>query len=217
LSIPKLSPYDIPSLSATNRVDWRPDPARAVLLVHDMQRYFLEKFADLSQSPVAPMVRTIATLRAQCDAVGVPVVYTAQPVDQPAGDRALLNDFWGPGLTDPVHHAAQPVIEALAPKADDVVLTKWRYSAFQRSDLRASMREWNRDQLIICGVYAHIGCMATALEAFMQDVQPFMIIDALGDFSQADHQMAIDYVARRCGVSLTAEQTIRALNAQGAA
>lgn len=210
MSIPSLAPYDMPTGPVANRVNWRPDASRAVLLVHDMQSYFLDKY-DTTQSPIVPLVETIKRVRAQCDAVGVPVFYTAQPTEQPPEDRALLNDFWGPGLTAPAHRAGQPIIDALAPKAGDTVLTKWRYSAFQRSDLRARMRALGRDQIIICGVYAHIGCMSTALEAFMQDVQPFMVIDGVADFSAQEHDMAINYVARRCGVSLDAATVIDAL------
>lgn len=214
MSIPTVAPYAMPSAPVANRVDWLPDPGRAILLIHDMQAYFLDKY-DLTQSPVVPLIDTIARLRTQCDAVGVPVYYTAQPTDQPLGDRALLNDFWGPGLTAPEHHDRQPVIEALAPRAGDTVLTKWRYSAFQRSDLRERMRASDRDQIIICGVYAHIGCMSTALEAFMQDVQPFLVIDGVADFSVAEHDMAVKYVAGRCGVSLTSQAVVQALSGNG--
>lgn len=213
MSIPVITPYAMPSGRVKNRVDWRPDPARAVLLVHDMQEYFLAKY-DMAQAPIPTLVAHTQQLRAACDTVGVPVVFTAQPVDQPAGDRALLNDFWGPGLTAPDKHAQQPIIAALKPGVQDTVLTKWRYSAFQRSNLRELMREWGRDQLIICGIYAHIGCMATALEAFMQDVQPFFVLDAVADFSAAEHQMAITYVSGRCGASLTVDEVLDALSAQ---
>ncbi len=210
MTIPAIAPYAMPTEPVANRVDWMPDANRAVFLIHDMQAYFLNKF-DTAQSPIVPLVDTIARLRAQCDAAGVPVFYTAQTNEQPPHDRALLNDFWGPGLTAPEHRDAQPIIDALAPRSGDTVLTKWRYSAFQRSDLRARMTALGRDQIIICGVYAHIGCMATALEAFMQDVQPFMVIDGVADFSAAEHDMAVNYVARRCGVSLTADAVIGAL------
>mgnify|MGYP002040187112 FL=1 len=194
MSIPTLAPYELPVLPVDNRVGWRPDPRRAALLVHDMQAYFLNKF-DTAQAPVPQLIANTRRLRDVCDAAGVPVFYTAQPVNQPAGDRALLNDFWGPGLTQPQHHAEQPVIEPLAPRPQDTVLVKWRYSAFQRSDLREQLRARGRDQLIVCGIYAHIGCMATALEAFMQDVQPFLVLDAVADFSLAEHRMAVDYVS----------------------
>lgn len=210
MSIPAITPYAMPDQPVKNRVDWKPDARRAALLVHDMQAYFLNKF-DTAQAPVPQLVAQSRRLRDACDAAGVPVFYTAQPVAQPAGDRALLNDFWGPGLTQPQFHAQQPIIDVLAPRPHDTVLTKWRYSAFQRSDLRERLRAAGRDQLIICGIYAHIGCMATALEAFMQDVQPFFVIDAVADFSEAEHRMAVDYVARRCGVSLLADEVVASL------
>lgn len=215
MTIPAIASYPMPAEPVDNRVDWRLEPARAALLVHDMQAYFLNKF-DTTLAPVPELVRNVRRLRDACDDAGVPVFYTAQPVDQPAGDRALLNDFWGPGLTQARFHGEQPVIEPLAPRAQDTVLTKWRYSAFQRSDLSERLRTRGRDQLIICGIYAHIGCMATALEAFMQDVQPFFVIDGVADFSEAEHRMAVSYVSRRCGMSVTLAQAVAALGGEGA-
>lgn len=210
MTIPRLPSYEMPVGPVENRVNWRPEPTRAALLIHDMQAYFLNKF-DPALAPVPALVANIRQIRAACDAAGVPVFYTAQPVEQPPQDRALLNDFWGPGLTQSQHHAEQPVIAELAPRADDTILTKWRYSAFQRSDLREQLRAQGRDQLLICGIYAHIGCMATALEAFMQDVQPFFLFDAVADFSLEEHLMAARYVSRRCGVSLTVQEAEQAL------
>lgn len=210
MTIPAIASYPMPGAEAQpdNRVSWTPDPKRAVLLIHDMQQYFLNKYAT-DQAPIPELIDKVARIREAASAAGVPVVYTAQPTDQPDGDRALLNDFWGPGL--PAAPEQYPIVAALAPEEGDTVLTKWRYSAFQRSPLRELMREQGRDQLIICGIYAHIGCMATALEAFMQDVQPFFVLDAVADFSLDEHLMAINYVARRCGVTLTADGVCAAL------
>ena len=215
MTIPAIAPYAMPTAPVRNRVDWQPDPRRAALLIHDMQAYFLNKF-DTAAAPIPQLLANTRALRDACDTAGVPVFYTAQPAEQPAGDRALLNDFWGPGLTQPQCHAEQPIVDVLAPRASDTVLTKWRYSAFQRSDLDEQLRARGRDQLIVCGIYAHIGCMATALEAFMRDVQPFFVIDAVADFSEAEHHMAVDYVARRCGVSLTLAQVETALAKEAA-
>ena len=201
MSIPAISAYPLPRGEPENRVDWKVQPRRAVLLIHDMQLYFLNKY-DAAAEPVPTLVKHIAELRDQCHALGIPVVYTAQPTEQPPEDRALLTDFWGPGLSEPRHKGQEAIITPLAPAPQDIVLTKWRYSAFYRSNLKTMLGEQGRDQLIITGIYAHIGCMTTALDAFMNDIQPFFVTDATADFSAEDHAMAIQYVSRRCGVSV---------------
>lgn len=202
MTIHALPSYELPQTPVANRVTWRPQANRAALLIHDMQTYFLQKY-DMSQAPIPMLIERIAALRDVCHKLGIPVFYTAQPTEQPEKDRALLNDFWGPGLTATEFHTQQAVVPELTPAEQDIMLTKWRYSAFQRSDLREQLRNLGRDQLIITGVYAHIGCMTTALEAFMQDVQPFLAIDGVADFSLEEHHMAIHHVSQRCGVSLT--------------
>jgi bifunctional isochorismate lyase/aryl carrier protein len=210
MSIPKIATYPMPAAAAmpANRVDWKPDPARAMLLIHDMQDYFLD-FYDGAAAPIPALLAQVRRLRDACDAAGVPVLYTAQPAEQASFDRGLLTDWWGPGVTAQPHRAG--IAAVLAPRPHDTVLVKWRYSAFVRSDLLARMREQGRDQLIVCGVYAHIGCLMTAADAFMNDIQPFLAGDALADFSAGQHAMALDYVSQRCGVVDSTDALIAAL------
>lgn len=197
MAIPKLNSYSLDNLldGITNKVSWNLDANRAVLLIHDMQQYFLDFYAD--DALKARLIQTVSEIKAACKAQGIPVVYTAQPGDQAPQDRALLTDFWGTGLK--ASDQVTRIVPELAPDTDDTVLTKWRYSAFKRSPLLETMQEQQRDQLIIVGVYAHIGCMLTAADAFMYDVQAFFVADGLGDFSREDHIDALQYVAKRCG------------------
>ena len=127
----------------------------------------------------------------------MPVAYTAQPGSMTELQRGLLRDFWGPGMA--AVPADREIVPELTPLPEDWRLAKWRYSAFFGSDLLQRMRAEGRDQLLLCGVYAHVGVLSTALDAFAHDIQPFLVADALGDFSAADHRMALDYAARRCG------------------
>ncbi len=198
MAIPRIQSYrfDAAKMLPDNRVQWQVDAGRAVLLIHDMQNYFLD-FYDRQQAPIDELLVNIRRLKAACESRGIPVVYTAQPGNQHARDRALLTDFWGPGLA--ADEYLQAIDESIAPSAGDQVYTKWRYSALQRTDLATFMAQQGRDQLLVCGVYAHIGILATSLEAFMRDIQAFVIADAVADFSAEDHAMALGYIAGRCG------------------
>ncbi|WP_327393277.1 isochorismatase family protein [Streptomyces sp. NBC_01186] len=184
---------------------WRLCPERAVVLVHDMQRYFLDFFAP-DASPRKELVAHTAALVGAARAAGVPVLYTAQPGAMSRQDRGLLHDVWGPGMTaDPAH---QEILPEVAPCEGETVLTKWRYSAFARTDLLTRLAAMERDQLVICGVYAHIGCLITAVDAFTSDIQPFLVADALADFTPEYHALALEYAAERCAATPTSAELL---------
>ena len=215
MALPKIAPYSYREQEHQNRVNWRVDPARAALLVHDMQRYFVRAFEperDGQPLPDAQINIAIANIRRLLDAAhaaNIPVYYTAQPPRQNPADRRLLTDFWGDGLQD---DESARILDELAPTEADTVLTKWRYSAFVRSPLEEQLKDLGRDQLIIGGIYAHIGCLTTALEAFMRDIQPFMVADALADFTEKEHRMACEYASGRCSRVLNTAEVLENIN-----
>lgn len=198
MTIPRITPYEMPRRAELpdGRAPFRLDVKRAALLIHDLQDYFLD-FFERGSSPASALVQNVARLRALARRSGVPVIYTKQPGEQRSEERGLLSVLWGPGIT--ALPARASIIEALAPEPEDRVLVKWRYSAFQRTTLLPILRELRRDQLIITGIYAHIGCLLTAAEAFMNDIQPFFVADAVADFSSEQHLGAARYVADCCG------------------
>lgn len=210
MAIPAIAPYPMPTAQdlPVNIAQWTIDPARAVLLIHDMQNYFLSPF-PAGQSPACELIENVAALRSAFSSAGAPVVYTAQPGGMSEQERGLLKDFWGAGMsTDPAHRR---VIDRLAPAGGDVVLTKWRPSAFCRTGLLSLIRDQGRDQLVICGVYAHVGILMTAHEAFSNDIQTFLVADAVADFSLEYHRLALDYAASRCSVAVPARTAVAML------
>ncbi|MGW2602636.1 isochorismatase family protein [Streptomyces klenkii] len=205
MALPAIAPYPMPRAAdlPANKVAWTADPARAVLLVHDLQNYFLDAF-EAGASPVTELLANVAAVKKDCDRLGVPVVYSAQPGGQSPAERGLQQDFWGPGLPD--DERAEAIADAVAPTEGDTVLTKWKYSAFVRTDLAERMAAQGRDQLIIVGVYAHIGVMMSACDAWMRDIQPFLVADAVADFSAEDHATALRWAAAKCAVVTTTDR-----------
>lgn len=208
--IPEIRPYPMPGEAAlpVNTAPWRVDPARAVLLVHDMQRFFLRPFPS-DRQPVTDLVRNAARLREHAARNGMPVAYTAQPGGMTERQRGLLKDFWGPGMTPSPED--RQVVNEVAPTEADWVLTKWRYSAFHRTDLLERIRDSGRDQLVVCGVYAHVGVLMTLCEAFSHDIEAFLVADAVADFTADYHATALAYAAERCAVVATTDQILKEL------
>jgi trans-2,3-dihydro-3-hydroxyanthranilic acid synthase len=211
--IPTVVPYEMPHELPQNVAQWTVDPARAVLLIHDMQHFFLRPFKG--EAPAPTLIANATRLRRTAAALGIPVAYTAQPGGMTQAQRGLLKDFWGPGMTPSAED--REVIPPVAPTPTDWHLTKWRYSAFFNTELRARMWRTGRDQLIICGVYAHVGVLMSAVEAFTYDIQPFLVADAVADFSAAEHRLALDYAAGRCAVVTTTDGVLAQLRVTEAA
>jgi len=268
--IPRIAPYPMPARTqpGTGPAGWRPDPRRAALLIHDMQRYFVDFFPP-GRSPTTELVGNTVLAREAASAAGLPVIYSAQPARMSRAERGLLHDIWGAGMTDctaaeqgpgghakdqrsmtdctaaeqgpgghakdqrsmtdctaaeqgpgghakdersmtgkPRHHE---IIAELTPGPHDFVVTKYRYSAFFRTGLDALLSSLGRDQLIVCGVFAHIGCLFTVGDAFSRDIETFLLADGIADFSLRDHLMALDYAARLCAVTMTTNQLREAL------
>lgn len=174
-------------------VNWQATSSSSVLLVHDMQRYFLHRF-DLQSQPAADLVDNIERAITTARGLGIPIIYTAQPGSMTPEQRGLLKDFWGPGMSVSPEH--RRVVDRLAPGPGDLVLDKWRYSAFARSPLEDHLRTIGRGQLVICGIYAHVGVLATALDSYTKDIETFVLADAVADFDRTQHLNALNYIAR---------------------
>lgn len=127
-------------------------------------------------------------------------------------DRGLMADFWGPGMRPDA--AQRSWADGLRPHGDDLTLVKTRYSAFHATPLLSWLRRSGRDQLVVCGVYTHVGVLATALDAFTHDVQPFLVADAMADMTPELHRAALAHAARTCAQVVTTGQVVASLAAR---
>lgn len=209
-AVPGLPPIDgysmpIPAERPTARVSWAVDVRRAVLLLHDFQSYFLSPFPENTE-PVVPLLRNAKRLLSAFRTAGAPVAYTAQPGRMSQTRRGLLRDFWGPGMSLDARDRA--IVPCLVPRGEDWRVTKWRYSAFFESDLLSRMRMAGRDQLVIAGIYSHVGIQTTAVEAYSNDLQTFVVADAVADFTRELHMQTLSYVASVCACVPTTDEVV---------
>lgn len=208
MALPDLIDYAMPPVP-DSRAQWPLETGRAAVLVHDLQRYFLRPYAPHCQALTGALRSTARILEKARDA-GVPVYYTAQTGQSGDVVRGLQGDLWGPGMQPVPEHTE--IVPEVAPHPEDTVLVKHRYSAFAHSDLTERLAAQGRDQLVITGVYAHIGIMATAFDAFMREIHPFVVADAVADFTPEDHRRALEQVASCAGVVTSADAVLTAFS-----
>jgi bifunctional isochorismate lyase/aryl carrier protein len=189
--------YQLPSAECLqfNRLTWQLNPHQAVLLIHDMQNYYIRPLLQHNPDTTTAMIANIAALRQACKQAGVPVVYTEQrPLT--IAQRGLLYDLWGAGMQGVGDEAA--VVSGLEPNGDYTIV-KHKYSAFYNSTFAGLLTTLQRTQLIITGVYSHIGCMTTAMDALMRDLRVFYVVDGVGDFSLDFHLASVQNIGNCCG------------------
>ncbi|KDN87600.1 isochorismatase family protein [Kitasatospora cheerisanensis] len=203
MALPAIAPYPLPTELPPRRVPWQVDPSRAALLVHDLQQYFLDAF-PAAGPPLEPVLANTARTLAWARAAGMPVFYSHQQGGQTPEQRGLQRDFWGPGL--PADERAQSMPAAIAPEPGDRLVLKWKYSAFARTDLAEQLAALGRDQLVVVGVYAHIGVQLTAADAWQRDLRAFVVADAVADFSAEHHREALRWTAGKCAVVLSTDE-----------
>ncbi|WP_296660912.1 isochorismatase family protein [Paraburkholderia sp.] len=204
-NIPSVITYKLPELAEfpSNIAKWKVDTNRAVFLIHDMQKYFIRSFDDEIK---IKLIRNIYLIKNWCIENNIPVAYSAQPGGMNEEQRGLLKDFWGAGMK--IAAEDREVIDEISPTSGDWQFEKWRYSAFHRSNLLEKIKENKRDQLLITGVYAHVGVLATAVESFTNDLETFVVGDAIADFSHSHHRLTMEYAAERCAVVIPTQEIL---------
>jgi bifunctional isochorismate lyase/aryl carrier protein len=193
--LPDIGDYDLqeadwPSL---NRVRWAPDVQRSALLVHDMQLFYTDALSPLMRDQ---LMRNVGALLAGARSFGIPVIYSAARPCRTRAERGLLVDFHGMGMKDiPEHYAIAPEVQ---PAPGDHMTYKKIYSAFFETDLTTTLEALGRDELLICGLYADIGCQLTAFDGFKRGIKPFIAADAMVGYTETQHFDAIAHMSRLC-------------------
>ena len=177
------------------------DPSKTAMIVVDMQNDFVAPGAPMQSPAGLAMVPHLQRALACCRESGIPVIYTAH-VHRPDGcDLGLL------GHAPPIARgdalvagsAGAAIFPEIAPRDDEIVIPKHRFSAFYGTDLEIILRGLGVTTVVITGVTTENCCHATARDAFFRDFQVVFLSDATatGDYPDLGYgSMSADEVHR---------------------
>jgi isochorismate hydrolase len=175
------------------------------LLIHDMQSHYLERIEPGLRTRV---IANAAQIAAACRAVGVPIFASQVPAVTEARERGLMFDMWGMGPSP----SGAALDEGLGLSEGQFrPLAKRSYSAFYANEFEMLLRRLDRRSILIVGVFTSIGCLASAMDAFMRDIEVFLVSDATADFSPEDHRAALVKAARTCASVTSTHAALQAL------
>lgn len=160
----------------------RLDFARAMLLVVDLQ----ERLLPIIHEHEVVVARSAVMIRA-ARTLGLPIVWTEQ---------------YRKGLGPTV----EPIVEALAGAAEP--LEKLSFGCFGDPAVLAAARATGREQLVICGIEAHVCVLQTALHGLELGWQVFVPHDGVGSRRPADRDAALDRMTQAGVVPASVEMLI---------
>ena len=158
----------------------RIDPSKTAMIVVDMQNDFVAAGAPLESAAGRAMVPNLQRALACCREQGIPVIYTAHVHRADGCDLGLLGHAPPIARRDALvaGSAGAAIFPEIAPRDDEIVITKHRFSAFYGTDLEIILRGLGVTTVVITGVTTENCCHATARDAFFRDFQVIFLSDA---------------------------------------
>lgn len=189
----------------------RLDPARTALVLFDVLTAYLHP-ADPVKAAVLAERQLLARLQAlleDCRRQGVWVCYTCAAHSPDGGDVvARLTDTdmdlrpWSdaPRPFRPEVHRGEPgaaIAEELTPRPGELVLPKYRWSAFYQTALELQLRARGLDTIILAGMSTDVGIASTAFSARDRDFGMVVARDACWSHRGPNHDFLMDRVFPR--------------------
>jgi nicotinamidase-related amidase len=192
------------------------DPARAGLVIIDMQRDFLEPggFGAALGNDVLLLRRTIEPTRSLLDearAAGLTIIHTREGhrpdlADLPPAKKARGRLATGIGDRGPMGRilvrgeVGHDIIPELYPLPGEPVVDKPGKGAFHATDLDAVLKNRGVGQLIVCGVTTEVCVNTTVREANDRGYDCVVVADCVGSYFPEFHEMGLRMIKAQGGI-----------------
>lgn len=203
----------------------RLSPTETALLLIDLQyldassdhgiygRMRREGKDDLCVYFVSQLPRVVANARRlldACRAEGFHVIYTRIGSLTRDG-RDLSPSYREKGFHAPPDSRDIEVLEELAPRPDEIVLTKTSTSAFTSTHIDQMLRYMGVRSLICCGVHTNYCVETTVRDAYDRGYGVVLASDACASLREDFHQMALAVMDQVFCHVLTTEEVLQRL------
>jgi len=211
-------------MSIPGEVSTAIDLTKSAYVLIDMQRRHVDPevgYHLIDPARIAPIVAAARDALETARGAQIRVVHVATWSRQPSpwGSVDRRNPFWEyqtgrmiPGLGRPRQSGKNlegsvyaEILPELAPRDDEPVVVKRRYSGFYGTDLEIVLRGCGAETLFVCGVNTNNCVLATVFDAFSRDFRVIVLSNACGSMNGDEyHRFALMEIEAALGFTATA-------------
>lgn len=161
-------------------------PEKAILLVLDMQKYFLREDSHAFIPSALAILPGIMKLIDAFSKANRPVVVTRH-VNTPK-NAGMMSKWWRDLIN------LQSAHSQLADKlnlGNIISIEKSQYDAFLHTSLEEILNQHQVRQVVITGVMTHLCCESTARSAFMRGFEVFFTVDGTATYNEELHRASL--------------------------
>ena len=148
----------------------------------------------LPASRLRPAIAGCVSLVSAARAAKVPIIYTRYVYRPDYLDGGLMAQASAPPArwknTHRRHMGLRPFPE-MAPAPQDFIIDKNRPSAFFGTNLDATLKNPDIENLVVCGVTTNCCVETTVRDASQRDYRTFIVRDAVAEYEDDRHEVAL--------------------------
>lgn len=175
------------------------------LLVMDVQTEIVGRYGEEAQTLLLRINEATTAARSH----GIPVIYVRIAFRDGAPEVSARNSSFAEAAKTGTRSELSPGTQIhpdIAPRENDIVVTKRRVSAFAGSDLDVVLRSLGVTSLVLMGIATRGVVLSTVRQAADLDFKLTVLRDGCVDLDPEVHQMLLDKIfPRQASVITTAE------------
>ena len=176
---------------------------KAVLLVLDMQEYFVNEESHAFVPSSVNIISSIQEISKIIQGMGNKVIFSKH-IDT-ENESSTMNRWWKDNIRP--DNDQSKITHKLNKQAVEII-EKSQYSAFYETELETILKKYKIEQVIITGVMTHLCCETTARDAFMRGFEVFFVADATATYTEELHLGTLRAISHGFGTCISTGEII---------